>query len=256
MYMGRFASTTAFYERYRPGYSPAFFSTLARTLGLDGSQRLIDLGTGPGLLAIGFAPFVAEIVGVDPEPAMLAEAGKAATRAGVTLELIEATTETLPQDIGAFQVATIGRALHWMDPEVTLLILDRIVAPAGVVLIVSSRTDIRDERDEWVPAYQQVRERWTPPADRGFRRNHDLGAFFAGSPFEPGETIEVAAQQALSIDDLVGRTLSYSSSSPERLGDKVSLMAEDLRRTLAPFASSGGLTETIVARATLVRHTS
>src|SRR5438067_54675 len=66
--MGRFASTVDYYERCRPGYSRLFFKTVAQSLGLDGRQRLIDLGTGPGLLAIGFAPFVAEVVGVDPEP--------------------------------------------------------------------------------------------------------------------------------------------------------------------------------------------
>ncbi|MBZ6074726.1 class I SAM-dependent methyltransferase [Microvirga puerhi] len=248
--MGRFASSAAFYERYRPIYPPAFFSTVSQTLGLDGSQRLIDLGTGPGLLAIGFAPFVTEIVGVDPEPAMLAAAGKAAARAGVRLNLIHATTENLPQDVGNFQLATIGRALHWMEPQATLQVFDRIIAPGGVIVIASSRPDTREEQNEWLPAYQEVRQRWTPP-DAGESRNHDPKAFFAGSSFEPGETIEVAAQQSLSIDDLIGRTLSYSSSSPQRLGNKVGLMTEDLRRTLAPFASSGRIEETVVARATI-----
>ena len=71
--MGRFAATVALYEELRPPYPPAFF----RERGAAGSRftkqhALIDLGTGPGLLALGFAPYVGRVVGVDPEPAMLA----------------------------------------------------------------------------------------------------------------------------------------------------------------------------------------
>jgi len=74
--LGRFDSTVAFYERSRPPYGEAFFATVARRLGFDRSQRLMDLGTGPGMLALGFAPFVGEAIGVDPEPAMIAAAGQ------------------------------------------------------------------------------------------------------------------------------------------------------------------------------------
>ena len=47
-----------------------------RKLGLSKEHTLIDLGTGPGLLALGFAAYVGLIVGVDPEPAMVGPRGK------------------------------------------------------------------------------------------------------------------------------------------------------------------------------------
>ena len=55
--MGRFASTVAYYENARPPYGAAFFAAVARELGFNRSQRLLDIGAGPGLLAIGFAPY-------------------------------------------------------------------------------------------------------------------------------------------------------------------------------------------------------
>jgi predicted RNA methylase len=67
--MGRFASTVAYYENARPPYGPAFFAAAAERLGLDRSQRLLDVGAGPGILAIGFEPHCREVIGVDPEPA-------------------------------------------------------------------------------------------------------------------------------------------------------------------------------------------
>ena len=55
--MGRFASTVAYYESARPPYGAAFFEAVALQMGLDGSERLLDVGAGPGILAIGFAPY-------------------------------------------------------------------------------------------------------------------------------------------------------------------------------------------------------
>jgi len=64
--MGRFATTAEFYEQYRPPYPAEFFRAVAEKLTLDKRHALIDLGTGPGVLALGFAPYVGRVVGVDP----------------------------------------------------------------------------------------------------------------------------------------------------------------------------------------------
>lgn len=50
--MGRFASTVEFYARYREPYPPAFFKKVAEQIGLRGDESLLDVGCGPGLLAI------------------------------------------------------------------------------------------------------------------------------------------------------------------------------------------------------------
>src|SRR5204862_1487677 len=133
--MGRFATTVALYEELRPPYPPAFFRSVARQLGLGKQHALIDLGTGPGLLALGFAPYVGRIVGVDPEPAMLAAANNAAERASQAFTLIAGKAEELPDDVGRFDVVTIGRALHWMDREATPARLERLVASEGEILV-------------------------------------------------------------------------------------------------------------------------
>jgi predicted RNA methylase len=94
--MGRFASTVAYYESARPPYGAAFFAAVARELGFDHSQRLLDIGVGPGLLAIGFAPCCRKAVGVDPEPAMVEAARAAAARATVKASFIEGRFEDQP----------------------------------------------------------------------------------------------------------------------------------------------------------------
>src|SRR5262249_58558123 len=114
--MGRFATTAELYEQYRPPYSAEFFRAVARKLALSKRYALIDLGTGPGLLALGFAPYAGRVVGVDPEPEMLAAARSAAARAGAEVTFIEGRAEDLPESIGGFDVVTIGRALPRMGP--------------------------------------------------------------------------------------------------------------------------------------------
>src|SRR6202012_5268035 len=115
--MGRFATTAEFYEQYRPPYPAEFFRAAAEKLALSTQHALIALGTGPGPLALGFAPSVGRVVGVDPEPAMLAAARAAAARTGREVSFIEGRAEDLPDSIGRFDVVTIGRALHWMDHQ-------------------------------------------------------------------------------------------------------------------------------------------
>src|ERR1700760_2046171 len=109
--MGRFASVAELYERFRQPYPPAFFRTVAGKLGLSKQQALIDLGTGPGLLAIGFAPYAGRVTAVDPEPAMLAAARQAGARGGHAIDWIEGRAEDLPDGTGPFDVVSIGRAL-------------------------------------------------------------------------------------------------------------------------------------------------
>src|SRR5258708_582235 len=137
--MGRFATTPALYEQFRPPYSPEFFGAVVERLRLGRQHALIDLGTGPGLLALGFAPYVGLIVGVDPEPAMLEVAARAADRAGHDLALIESAAEALPREAGSFDAVTIGRALHWMDRDLVGPLLERLVAPGVERLDCSTR---------------------------------------------------------------------------------------------------------------------
>src|SRR5215831_13343448 len=125
--MGRFASTFSLYEELRPPYPPHFFRTVAQKLKLSKQHALIDLGTGPGLLAIGFAPYAGRVTAVDPEPAMLAAARKAGLRAGLAIDWIGGRAEDLPEGTGPFDVVSIGRALHWMDREALGPLFARLV---------------------------------------------------------------------------------------------------------------------------------
>ncbi|MGP3936494.1 class I SAM-dependent methyltransferase [Nonomuraea sp. KM88] len=66
-----FGGAAPYYARYRPGYGEAVIAHLAETLGSD--SRVLDLGCGPGTIAIPLAPGVKAVFAVDPAQEMLAE---------------------------------------------------------------------------------------------------------------------------------------------------------------------------------------
>ena len=245
--MGRFATTAALYEQFRPPYSPEFFGAVVDRLRLGKQHALIDLGTGPGIIALGFAPYVGRIVGVDPEPAMLEVAGQAADRAGHDLALIESAAEALPREVGSFDVVTIGRALHWMDRDRIGSLLERLVAPGGVVLVCAARS-ATDGRNHWLEAYNEARRYWSGTTDRAHYRP-DLAAVLADTRFRIGETIAVEGSHELSARDLAYRILTLSGSSPTVLGDKVDAMLHDVEQRLLPFSRAGLLREVVIANA-------
>jgi protein-L-isoaspartate O-methyltransferase len=241
--MGRFASTVAYYESARPPYGEAFFAEVARRLAFDGSQRLIDVGTGPGILAIGFAPFVREALGVEAEPAMIAAARAAAKRAGAAVEFIEARFEDLPTHLGEFDVVTIGRAIHWLDPSLAPARLDRMVAPGGKILVCHAGS-VDDGRNRWLERFNAIHRQW-----KDDRPLYDRDTFFAGRRFKPRETITVEATYFAPVERFADRVLSMSTSSPQRLGDEVPIMRAAMREALAPFALNGMIEDVVEARA-------
>jgi SAM-dependent methyltransferase len=249
--VGRFDSTVPFYTRYREPYPASFFREVAGREGLAGDERLIDIGCGPGSLAIGFAPYVKSCVGVDIETEMLAAARVEAARAGVHLDLIQARIEDLPADIGRFQAVSIGRALHWFDRDQAIAVLERIVDVNGWIAICGTKSYSAAGR-EGIGKYHDVRRAWS--SDPAEKRYHiDLEEWFRGSRFSKVENIEVTKTQQVTIADLIGRALSLSTTSPEVLGDRRQDFEAAMRGALKPLSVDGVFDERVTAMATILR---
>ncbi len=246
--MGRFASTVEFYSRYREPYSAQFFAAVARQLAFRGDESLLDIGCGPGLLAIGFAPFVAHCTGLDPEPAMIEAATQAAAAAGVSLSLLPGRIEDFTAS-KPFDILTIGRALHWLDRDPALARMEQIASP-NARLLVCSASSIESPATLWVRAYSQVRRAYVSDADEA-RYRIDGRSWFRESAFTHLADISVNQSRSFTIDDLIGRALSRSNTSPQVLGPRRKAFEHDIREALEPFAHHGVLQDEIIARASV-----
>lgn len=248
--MGRFDTTAETYLRYREPYPPAFFALVAAQLGLRGDEALIDLGTGPGVLALGLAPFVGSVLGVDPEPAMLAEARANAAAAAIALPLVAGRTEDLPADIGTFDLITIGRALHWMDRPTTVAVLDRILAGGGTILTAGS-SPAKDARNPWHETFDRVTRSWAPHENRHHSYQEN---WFDDTLFVETQEIEHLFSAPVTAEMLFDRALTRSSTSPAVLGDRMEACRAELLEALAPFFPDGARDEALRVGATVIRR--
>jgi SAM-dependent methyltransferase len=249
----RFGSTVPHYLAGRPNYAPSLIRIVKEHLNLSGGHRLLDLGCGPGWLAVAFAPFVGSVVAMDPEPTMLAAAQDAAAAANVQMELIEGSSYDLGSHLGMFQVVTIGRAFHWMDRGDTLRRLDGLIELDGAVVLFN---DVRPEVPEnaWYRQYSKVVERYAniEACIAPQRLRHE--ASLLASPFGQLERVGVIERRVVPIERLVDRALSMSTSSPEQLGPLSDQLAQELLSEMTQFATGGTVVEVIESQALIARR--
>src|SRR6187455_369977 len=134
-----YRGTAGYYTRGRPPYSRALAATLAAELGLDGSGGMLDVGCGPGVLAIELAGHFSQVVGLDPDAEMLAEAARRAAQSGITnIGWVQARAEQITTlDLGTFKLVSFGQSFHWTDRDQVAQAVYDILKPGGALALIS-----------------------------------------------------------------------------------------------------------------------
>ena len=115
------------YDRFRPRPPEALLELLCGHARTERPQLVVDLGCGTGLSTRAWSRTAERIVGIEPNPAMLAVAEPAP---GVEYREAYAHDTGLPS--GAADIVTSSQSLHWMEPESTFAEAARILRPGGV----------------------------------------------------------------------------------------------------------------------------
>jgi ubiquinone/menaquinone biosynthesis C-methylase UbiE len=239
-----FAGTAAYYARFRPGYPAEFLAHVVERFGLNGTGRLLDLGCGTGQLALPLAPSVAEAIGLDPDPSMLAEAAASAERTGIQnvrwLLGSDRDLDRLRDTIGRFRLALMGRSFHWMDRDAVLRALDKLIEPAGGVVVVSDEERVWAGREDWHETIRQTIHHWLGPQRRAGSGNYTVRHVpfddtFAASPFSHVEHYHLTVERTPTIDEIIGYLSSTSFCSPAVLGEQQAPFEADLRQRLNTY---------------------
>lgn len=149
----RFSQTVEDYRRWRPDYPDALLDHIVAEARLSEGDRVIDVGCGTGISARQLAARGLDVLGVDPNEAMLA----AAREDGGGVTYLQGDGETL-QGVTRADAIVGGQSFHWLD-------LDRALPRFAEVLDggrVIAFWNLRDDHDPFMGAYEALLREWSP----------------------------------------------------------------------------------------------
>ena len=250
-----FDGTAPYYARYRTPYPPETFEALREKFRLTKSSRVLDLGCGPGNVALPLANIVGQIYAVDPNEEMLAEARRLAAERGIeNIVFIPGESGDLPAlagRIGPVDLTVMGRSFHWMDRDRTLRVLYGMTVPGGGVALLADDANHPHTRTSWRDIMAETTKRWLGEERRAGttgtythpEEHHEI--ILGRSAFtETGKT-HIEAARTWTVDEIIGYLYSTSSTSVPVLGDKKEAFEADLRERLLAAEPSGRFAETV-----------
>jgi len=254
----RFRNTVAEYRKYRLDYPPRLLERLAALMGLRSGDAVLDLGTGPGNLALPFARMGMSVTALDPEPQMLDAAREAAAAEGLAIDFQQGGSEALVPSDGPFRLAVIGRAFHWMDRDAVLAMLDRIITPdGGVALFHDAHPPV--EENGWYKVFGKLSEKYgrarmAHVKERGAGGHRRYETFLFASAFTRIDGLSVTIRQPLTEDEIVGRAFSTSICARDALGARAEDFEAELRAALRELSPDGRFMEIAELVALLARR--
>ena len=263
-----YAGAAAHYPIGRIAYPPGVAGALRNELGLDGRGRLLDVGCGPGPLAMVLAGDFAEVVGVDADPGMLAEAARQAAARGVgNVRWVHLRAEQLPSGLGEFRLAAFAQSFHWMQRDLVARAVRGMLEPGGAAVVVHASTHRGlpgqpaaglphplppwDALDDLVGRYlgetKRAGQGRNPNADRGSEQEQDAReqAVMTGAGFGPVTRLTVARGEPVerTEDELVSAMFSLSWAAPHLFGERLDAFEADVRRLLRAASPGGRFSE-------------
>jgi SAM-dependent methyltransferase len=141
-----FGAAATAYAEHRPDYAPA-----AVRWAFEGAPgpRVLDLGAGTGKLTATLVASGADVIAVEPDPAMLTEL----RRALPTVRALQGRAEAVPLPDASVDAVLAGNALHWFDMDIAGAEIARVLVPRG---ILAGLWNVIDDRVGWVAELERV----------------------------------------------------------------------------------------------------
>ena len=130
-----FGKTAQDYSQYRAGFPEAMYERLpAYGVGLAG-QTILDIGTGTGTLARGFARRGCRVTALDRSWPLLQAGAQLDAQAGLTVRRLVGRAEAVGLAEQQFEVVAAGQCWHWFDRPRSAGEVGRLLRPGGRLLI-------------------------------------------------------------------------------------------------------------------------
>lgn len=264
-----YQGTAAYYVGGRPHYSPNLAKTLAEELRLDGSGLLLDVGCGPGIIAVELHPLFGHVVALDPDAAMLEEGNRYAQSRGIQdIRWIQARAEDISSlGLERVRLVTFGQSFQWTDRERVAEDVYDMLEPGGGMAIINHTTVDRPQPVgpgyPLIPhtAIHEVIGRYLGPrrrAGQGFAPESAIShaEVIGKSQFGPPRRLFCPGRPDIvqDVEAVLANYLSTSFAAPHLFGDKLEDFKKDVREALTSRSATGefwdwpGDTQILIAR--------
>jgi ubiquinone/menaquinone biosynthesis C-methylase UbiE len=241
-----FVGTAPYYDPFRAPYAQAAIDFIVERYDLREGVRALDLGCGPGTIAIPLSSAVAEVVAVDPDVNMIAEGQRlAASRGRQNIEWLRSRAEDISLGSGPFRVTTIGQAFHWMDREEVLRKLAIVIADGGGLALVNAGK--RRPQESWEPVANQIVAEFLGTRTRHPKSNpqepeHEP-ALVRSEYFSKFTAHEFPSTITRDINSIIGFVYSISSSARPLFGAQAETFEAELTQALLSLNPAGIFSE-------------
>jgi SAM-dependent methyltransferase len=196
-----FQAGAAAYERGRPGYPAGAVEWLVGQLSLGPGRTIIDIGAGTGKLTRELVATGAEVVAVEPVPAMREQLARAVPAARV----LDGTAEALPFADATADAIAVAQAFHWFDVPRALAEFHRVLLPGGRFALIWNRRRLDQ------PLHREIHAIIEPyHGDSPNHRGEWREPVASSDLFAPVAELEVPYEQELDVNGVVDRVASTS----------------------------------------------
>lgn len=188
--------TSSDYAKYRDIYPEEFYRKIL-SLGIcTEGQKVLDIGTGTGVIPRNMYRFGAEFTGTDISENQIEQAKILAENSGMGIEFLCCPTEELNFHDESFDVITACQCFFYFDHNVTAQILHRMLKNGGKVALLymawlpfedkiagESERLVLEYNPEWTGCKETRHEIFIPEVYDGFFRRVNSEVFDVKVPF-------------------------------------------------------------------------
>ena len=253
-----YRGSAGFYDAGRIPYPPELVGAVRTEVPRLADSVVLDVGCGPGTLALLLAPSVREITGIDADADMVREARRLAQNGALrNTRWRTMYAEELPGDLPEMDVITFAQSFHWMDRPAVAASAHTLLRDGGTLIHVHGITDrgtdepVTSEHPR--PPYGRLRdvvESYLGPrarAGQGYRPRMvagvETGIYEAAGFVHDGHVRLPTRDVTRTADEVVSSIYSLSSSAPHLFGDRFARVDAELRAVLGAASPAGVFAE-------------